>query len=192
MSDDELAAYRSTIAIAQEYLDEMPEFRLTLPTKTFADKLVLTRGDRTIEIRRVGPAVTAGDGVVYLPKEGVLVAGDVVDNPLPFAYGCNVSGWISALDAVRALKPRVIVPGHGAVMHDDSRVRQLGRLLASIREQTVAAVARGEPLDQVRGEVNVGEFRGPIVGESKMMGFLFDGFLVGQVVTSAYNEASKK
>jgi glyoxylase-like metal-dependent hydrolase (beta-lactamase superfamily II) len=192
MSDDERAAYESTIAIAQEYLDEMPDFHMTLPTKTFEDRLVLTRGERTIEIRRVGPGVTPGDAVVYLPKEGVLVAGDIVDNPLPFAYRCNVSGWIAALDSVRALKPRVIVPGHGAVMRDDSRVQQLGQLLASIREQTVAAKAKGETLEAAFGGINVSTFRGPIVGENKMLAFLFDGFFVGQVARSAYDEAPAK
>ena len=192
MGDDERAAYESTIALAREYLDEMPDFRLTLPTKTFEDQLVLTRGKRTIEIRHVGPGVTPGDAVVYLPKEGVLVAGDIVDNPLPFAYRCNVSGWIAALDAVSALKARVMVPGHGPVMHDNSQAQRLAGLLTSIREQTVAAKARGESLEQARGSVNVGELRGPIVGENKMLAFLFDGFFVGQVVASAYDEVAKK
>ena len=191
MSNDERAAYESTIAIAQEYLDEVPGFRLTLPTKTFDDRLVLTRGGRTIEIRGLGPAVTRGDAVVYLPKEGVLAAGDVVDNPLPFAYGCSVSGWIAALDAVLEMKPRVVVPGHGAVLRDDAHIRLLRRMLASIQGQAAAAVARGDAVEQVRGSIDVAEFRALLAGENKMMQFLFDGFFVGSAVTSACTEAAR-
>lgn len=192
MSDDERAAYESTIAIAEEYLGEMPAFTLTLPTKTFDDTLTLTRGARVIEIRHLGPAVSRGDAVVFLPKEGVLVAGDVVDNPLPFAYRCDVAGWIDALAKVRALQADVIVPGHGAVMRNDAQVESLELALTSIRDQTRAAVLRGETREQAHGGVNMDEFRGRMAGTSKMKRFLFDGFFVGPAVGSAYEAATAK
>lgn len=192
MGSDEQQAYQSTIDIVEQYLVEQSEFRLTLPTKTFDDRMVLKRGTRTIEIRHVGPAVTAGDAVVYLPGEGVLIAGDVVDNPLPFAYRCHVSGWIAALDSIRELNPRVIVPGHGEVLQGTAHVERLAALLRSIREQTRAAVARGETLDAARKSVSVDELRDAIVGENKMLTFLFDGYFLGPVIASAYEEATKE
>ncbi len=188
MSEDEAAAYESTIAIAQEYLNDMPEFHLTLPTKTFEDRMTIMRGNREIELRFFGPAVTRGDAVVYLPKEGVLVAGDLVDNPLPFAYGCNVKGWIGALDSLLALKPRMVVPGHGEALHDDTQIRVLRSVLMAIQEQTMAAVARGETLDQARAGVNAGDFRSMMAGDNKMMRYLFDAFFVRSVVGSAFEE----
>jgi cyclase len=188
MNEDERAAYESTNAIAQEYLNDMPEFHLTLPTKTFENRLTIKRGDRTVEIRYFGPAVTRGDAVVYLPRERVLVAGDLVDNPLPFAYGCNVKGWIASLDSLLALKPRVIVPGHGEVMKNESQIRLLSSLLGAIQEQTRSAVARGETLEQARAGVNVGDFRTLIAENSKMTGYLFDAFFVRSVVGSAFEE----
>ena len=187
LSDDERAAYASTIAIAEDYLSEMPAFSMTLPTRTFDEMLTLKRGARVIQIRYLGPGVTRGDAVVFLPKESVLVAGDLVDNPLPFAYGCNVSGWIDALARIRALDPDVIVPGHGDVMRSDAQVVLLEKLLSSIRTQTRAAIARGETLEQARGSVNMDAFRGTICGASKMKRFLFDGFFVGAAVRSVYN-----
>jgi len=192
MSDDELAAYQSTVVIVTEYLGEQMAFRLTVPTTTFDDRLVLKRGKRTIDILYFGPAVTRGDAVVYLPAEGVLVAGDVVDNPLPFAYGCNVTGWIAALDSIRELNPRVIVPGHGAVMRDMSGVDRLSRLLTSVRDQTRAAVAQGDSLSQVQAGVRVDDVRASVVGKSRMMEFLFDGFFLRPAVQSAFNEATGK
>ena len=192
MSDDERAAYQSTAAIAAEYLADMPAFALALPTRTFDDVLTLTRGGRVIEIRHLGPCVTRGDAVVFLPQEGVLVAGDIVDNPLPFAYGCDVRGWIDALAKVRAMKPRVIVPGHGAVMQDDAQVILLAKLLSSVREQAEAAARRGATRDEATGSVAVDEFRDAIAGDSKMMRFLFDGFFVGAAAASAYDAASKE
>jgi cyclase len=190
MSEGEGEAYQSTIDIAEEYLGEMPAFSLTLPTKTFDDVITLTRGARIIEIRHLGPGVTRGDAVVFLPKESVLVTGDLVDNPLPFAYGCDVSGWIDALAKIRAMDADVIVPGHGAVMRNDDRVVLLQEALTSIRQQARDAVARGETLEQARAGVKLDDFSGAMAGGSKMKRFLFDQYFLGPALGSAYGAAS--
>ncbi len=192
MSDGERAAYQSTIAIAEEYLGEMPAFSLTLPEKTFDDVITLTRGARVIEIRHLGSGVTRGDAVVFLPRESVLVAGDLVDNPLPFAYGCDVSGWIDALARIRMMDADVIVPGHGAVMRNDLQVVLLEEALTSIRQQAVDAVARGETLEQARAGATMDDFSGAMAGGSKMKRFLFEEYFLGPAMTSAYNAASSR
>jgi glyoxylase-like metal-dependent hydrolase (beta-lactamase superfamily II) len=191
MSDDERAAYESTIAIAQEYLGEMFEFRLTLPTRTFNDELTLRHDGRIVEIRALGPGVTRGDAVVWLLKERILVAGDLVDNPIPFAYACDVGGWIAALDAIQALKPNVIVPGHGEVLRGLQEVRRLRDVLASIQEQAKMAVARGESIDKAHADVNVVSYKSAMAGDNRMLQFLFDGFFVGPVMRSVFKEASE-
>lgn len=189
ISPEELMAYKSTIAIMEQYLAEQPQFELTLPTKTFDDKLVLRRGQRAIEIRHLGPAVTDGDAVVWLPSERILIAGDIVDNPLPFAYRSNVGGWIRALDEIKKLNPRIIVPGHGEIMHDMQGVDRIRALLVSIRDQTNAAVAKGDSLEAVQKSVKVDDLRAAVVGKNKMLEFLFDGYFLAPAIQSAYGEA---
>jgi len=192
MSADELNAYESTIRIVEEYLAEIPQFELTLPTRTFDDRLELKSGQRTIEVLHLGPAVTDGDAVVWLPAERVLIAGDIVDNPLPFAYRSNIPGWIAALEKIRELNPRIIVPGHGEVLHGTEQVVRLAALLTSIRDQTHAAVKRGASLDDTRAAVDVTAWRGAMVGDNPMLGFLFDDFFLGPAVQSAHAGASAK
>ncbi len=192
MSDEEMTAYQSANAIFEEYLSDQARFRLTAPTTTFDHKLVLERGKRTIEIRHIGSAVTPGDAVVYLPAEGVLIAGDVVDNPVPFAYRSNVKGWIAALDEIKKLNPRTIVPGHGEVMRDMQGVDRLRAMLVSIRDQTNAAVANGDSLQAVQAKVKIDDMRAATVGTNKMLAFLFDDFFLKPAVASAFQEASHK
>jgi cyclase len=190
MSDGERAAYQSTIAIVEEYLGEMPAYKLTLPAKTFPDILTFTRGARVIRIIHLGPGVTRGDTVVYLPKENVLVAGDLVDNPIPFAYGCNVTGWIDALEKIQALDADVIVPGHGAVMRNDDQVALLERGLTLIRQHARDARANGQSLDEARAGEWMDELRGAMAGGSKMNRFLFDRYFLGPALKSAYDAPS--
>jgi cyclase len=191
LSDDEREAYQSTVEIAEEYLNDQATFMLKLPTRTFDRRLTLRDGGRTIELRYFGPAVTRGDAVVMLPKEGIVVTGDLVDNPMPFTYGCDVSGWIAALDSLQALSPKIIIPGHGPIMYDDSKIVLLKQALVAIRDQTTAAVGRGETLDQARTGIHLDLIRTQMAGDSKMMRFLFDGFFAGPAIGSAYEAASK-
>jgi cyclase len=73
----------------------------------------LPRGGRVVCFT---PAHSPADIAVWFPAERLLLAGDVCFNRVvPLAVHGMVSAWIAALDAVMALGPRTIVPGHGPV-----------------------------------------------------------------------------
>ena len=63
-------------------------------------------------------AVTPGDTFLYLPKEKVLITGDLLVNPISFALSCYPTGWLHTLEQMDALETSVIVPGHGEPLHD--------------------------------------------------------------------------
>jgi cyclase len=81
---------------------------------------------------------TAGDLLVYLPDENVLVAGDVlVHRVVPTLQDGFVKNWIRTLDELQALGGVHFVPGHGDVMTlDDVRALRdaLGRFYAGVKE----------------------------------------------------------
>lgn len=67
-----------------------------------------------MELEFVGPAHTLGDLVVWLPDAEVVFAGDLVFNGgHPFLLEGCLGNYPAALDWVRRLGPRVVVPGHG-------------------------------------------------------------------------------
>src|SRR5205823_15062921 len=69
LTDEERAGYSSDIGLISRYLADAPSFHIVLPTIAVADRLTLHRGARDVEIRFLGGGHTAGDLVVYLPKE---------------------------------------------------------------------------------------------------------------------------
>ncbi|MBV9880337.1 MAG: MBL fold metallo-hydrolase [Gemmatirosa sp.] len=186
----ERAALESTIAIAERYAAEAPGFRETLPTLTFRDRLTLERGAQTVEVRWFGRANTRGDAVVWLPRQRVVATGDLVVSPAPFAFNAYVGEWIGALDSVRALGAAVILPGHGPVMRDDAYVRRVRDMLAAVRDQAVAAVARGATLDEARRTIRLDQDRRALAGDEKWLRLLFDNFFLGPAVSRAYEEAA--
>lgn len=87
---------------------------LRSPDRTFDDDLTLDVGGRRLELRRLGPAHTAGDTIVHLPESGVLFAGDLLFTGVtPNSWSGTVEGWRRALAAIAELSPEAIVPGHG-------------------------------------------------------------------------------
>jgi glyoxylase-like metal-dependent hydrolase (beta-lactamase superfamily II) len=76
---------------------------------------------RVAEIIWLGhPAHTASDLIVYLPKQKVLFAGDVVSNrsvPWMLDPGMSVPGWKASVDSILTARfdADSLVPGHGRI-----------------------------------------------------------------------------
>ena len=190
LTDEERASYASDIRLADLVLSEGAESETVLPDIAVEDAMTLFRG-RPIEIRRLGKGHTAADLVVHLPEERILITGDLVVSPIPLVGDpqSHIKEWAATLEKLRALRPAIVVPGHGPVMRDDVYLRLLQDLFSSITTQTLAAVARGETLQQARESVNLDEFRRRFAGESAVLRTAFNMYASGPAVAVAFREA---
>lgn len=84
------------------------------PNRLIEDRLVLDLDGVAVELLYVGPAHTAGDVIVHLPRERIVFTGDILFRRCtPIGWEGTYDNWIAALDRIVALDPGVIVPGHG-------------------------------------------------------------------------------
>lgn len=87
---------------------------LTWPTLCFRGQMNLHLGRREVEIIHIGRSHTAGDTIVWLPKERILFAGDTVEfEATPYCGDAHFADWPATLAAVKALAPEKMVPGRG-------------------------------------------------------------------------------
>jgi glyoxylase-like metal-dependent hydrolase (beta-lactamase superfamily II) len=191
MTKEERESIRSDVALVKHYMEVVPAAEIVLPTRVVRDSLTLQCGRRAIRILFLGRGHTSGDLVVDLPRERVVMSGDLVVWPVPLVGGdqSHVGDWSGTLSRLRDLHARVIVPGHGPVQHDDGYVRQLEVLFASVTRQTKAAVAEGRTLEETRGRVDLSEFRVRLAGRSPVRRNLFGMYVQGPAVASAYQDA---
>jgi glyoxylase-like metal-dependent hydrolase (beta-lactamase superfamily II) len=90
---------------------------LTWPTHTFERRMTLWLGEREAQVIHVGRSHTAGDTVVWLPKERVLFAGDTVEfGATPYCGDAHFADWSATLDVVAALGAEKMVPGRGRAL----------------------------------------------------------------------------
>lgn len=171
---------------AQTVVKEIAPVR---PTMTIADSLVLRRGDRRIVVRHLGRGNTRGDLSVWLPQERVLVTGDLLVNPAPYAFFSYPGEWTRTLGAMRSLPAAVIIPGHGAVQRDWTYFDLFVELLNSTLSQAKAAVAKGQDLETTRKSVDLSQFRERFSKGDVAIGRAFDAFFITPAVERAWLEA---
>jgi glyoxylase-like metal-dependent hydrolase (beta-lactamase superfamily II) len=127
-----------------------PDF---MPTKTYDKRLSLMLDGEKVELYHWAPAHTAGDTVVYLPKEKVVFAGDILatQNPIPFIHldeGGSASGWIETAKAMLAIDTDTYVAGHGDTANKAAFQQRLDR---AVKEQadTKKLIAEGKSIDEI-------------------------------------------
>lgn len=98
---------------------------LTWPSLTFHKRMTLWLGKREVQIIHIGRSHTAGDTVVWLPRERVLFSGDVVEfGATPYCGDAHFTDWPSTLDATAALGAEALVPGRGRSLVNAAECRE--------------------------------------------------------------------
>lgn len=135
------AATQQRNALAQlDSLRPVLQERLDGTEPVTADRLLegahtsLNLGGRQIEIHYFADAHFPGDVVVWLPEVRILFAGDhvYVDRLLGILPQSNAETWLQAFEALKALGPERIVPGHGSVSDLATAQADTGDYLAFI------------------------------------------------------------
>jgi glyoxylase-like metal-dependent hydrolase (beta-lactamase superfamily II) len=118
----------------------------TLPTRFVTEPdTQLELGGTVIELKHRHGGHTPGDTLVWLPQKNVLFTGDVVyvDRVLGMHPVSNTKSWLESFAMIDALKPQVIVPGHGSVTNLVTAQAQTRDLLLALRGHMKKAVDDG-------------------------------------------------
>jgi glyoxylase-like metal-dependent hydrolase (beta-lactamase superfamily II) len=127
---------------------------MTWPTITFNKKMTLWLGTLEVQLLQLGRGHTKGDTVVWLPKDRVLLSGDLVEfDATPYAGDAYFKDWPQTLENVAALRPTALVPGRGPALLGEAQVaaglKATGRFIADVRASVEAGVAAGKNLNAV-------------------------------------------
>lgn len=86
------------------------------PTETFADEYIVEMGDFRIEARYLGPAHSPGDIVVWLPRQSLVISGDMAfhERMLPIFQHTYTADWLETWETeFEPLGATYVIPGHG-------------------------------------------------------------------------------
>jgi glyoxylase-like metal-dependent hydrolase (beta-lactamase superfamily II) len=127
---------------------------LTWPTHTVGKRMTLWLGDRECQVIQIGRSHTAGDTVVWCPKEKVLFAGDTVEfGATPYCGDAHFADWPATLDAISELGPEKMVPGRGRALMSKAdcaeAIAQTRAFTSDLFARVRAGVAKGWELKDI-------------------------------------------
>lgn len=170
---------------------EFESIVIELPGVTFENAMRIDLGGRIVELKHLGRGNTGGDVVAWLPAERILVAGDLVDHPVPYAFGGYPSEWIGTLERLAALDPLIVVPGHGENLRGAGYIGRVAALLREVRQQVTALIEQrggGITLEELQKAVDLSEARRAFAGEDADNREFFDASMAA-LIRSVHAEA---
>ncbi len=175
------------VAQAQNELAELKGARVAAPDRLFDDELRIDLGGRAVEIRNRGRANSPADVTIYLPRERILFAGDILVHPVPYAMGAYPVAWLEVLRALEGLPTAAIVPGHGPVFRDDKYLRQVRALLETTLARVKALALEGRTIEQIKKTIALQDLRPAfVVGDDPTAIFYWDYSIKDALVERAF------
>jgi glyoxylase-like metal-dependent hydrolase (beta-lactamase superfamily II) len=191
LSDGERTYYSEILVEAKFMQPELQQTPKAPPTVTFDKRMVVDLGGRKVEISFLGRGNTGGDAVIYVPDAKVLITGDLLVAPTPFAIGSYIGEWIVTMKALVAIDATTIVPGHGPVEHDKQYMELVTQALEALSIQAQAAVKQGITQEQFQKSVDMAKFRTQMAGTDETRVRNFDQYFVASGAVRAYREAKE-
>jgi glyoxylase-like metal-dependent hydrolase (beta-lactamase superfamily II) len=199
LTEGEVAEFKTALAGVEPVWAELRELasrRDMVPTLAFDRELDIDLGGREVRVLHLGRGNTAGDAVVYLAREKILIAGDLLDHPVPYLGGGYPLELIATLEAMARLDFDTLVPGHGKVLHGKVYLEQVIEFLRFVVTQVDHEIHRTgsgpRNLEAVKKVVlshaHVAAWRERFAGDDKDSRDFFDGFSLSGLITAAYAE----
>jgi glyoxylase-like metal-dependent hydrolase (beta-lactamase superfamily II) len=130
-------------------LDAMRGFEFAdKPDRPVTGTDTLKLGGKTVIVTHPGQGHSAGDLMIWLPRERILFAGDLlIEDGVTMVVDGSSGELLRGLRAIDSLQPSVAVPGHGAIPKRPAElVARTREYIMGLRRDMKAAVEQGVPM----------------------------------------------
>jgi glyoxylase-like metal-dependent hydrolase (beta-lactamase superfamily II) len=130
-------------------LDAMRGFEFAdTPDRQVTTTDTLRLGGKTLVVSHPGAGHSPGDLLVWLPKDRVLFAGDVlVEDGVSMVVDGNSAVLLAVVDTIERMQPVAVVPGHGALpARPADLVQRTRQYLLGLQRDMRAALENGVPM----------------------------------------------
>ncbi len=146
---------KAQLDLQAAHVDAWREIAPVAPDITMSQRMTLFRGSREIQLHFLGRAHTGGDVVLYLPADKLVFTGDMaLEGPSWLGDG-YVDEWPETLANLLALDFEIVVPGHGRVFRDRSRLSLVQVFYRDLWSRVAALRAQGLSAEEAATEVDM-------------------------------------
>ena len=141
--------------------DKLAGTALAYATEVVGDTHELALGGTTVQLLHFGPAHTPGDMVVWLPRQKIVFAGDIVftERLLGVLDIGSSAGWVRAFDQMASLHPQIVIPGHGHPTGIEQARRDTYDYLTFLRKETKQSLDKDESIQDAVDRIDQSRFK---------------------------------
>lgn len=161
MKPYQVKSWRKRFPEKQAQLQNLSPIDMVL---SFPDRMTLNLGGKRIELIYVEDTYNTGDVAVWLPDSGVLHGSFAAykdrhpDVRPDYSHGTTVT-MLKQLEALIALKPRVVIPSHGPLSNVADLQAMVDYVLLA-RQKVRTQMASGVKLPDIIKQFHMNEFKG--------------------------------
>lgn len=163
-----------------------------IPKVTFAENMTFYMAGEEIRLLHPGNAHTAGDIILWLPKEKIIATGDIVTAPIPLMPSPYVNDYPGVLNQIKALGFKTLVPGHGLVQQDSQDIDLLIDLIQSVSRQMKPLVAQGLSEDEAVSKIDFADIEKRFTHGDSFLTNRFQDYVASALPHAAYVVESGK
>ena len=153
----ERAGLEDQLAYMRNYLAGQESLEPVGPNTTLSERMTLFRGDREIRLLFFGRGHTGGDIVVHLPRERVLITGDLLLPRLPYMGDGFLDEWDDTLEHLKSLDFDWVLPGHGNPFQDRERITYQQEYMRDLQAQAEALHAQGLSYEEAAARIDMSD-----------------------------------
>ena len=176
LRDEDVARLRKA---RPDVAERLAKVQFVFPTMTVGGSTTWHLGGREVRVLHFR-GHTAGDLVIHLPAERILVTGDLVDD-MPYLGHGFPADYLKTLDALDALEWDTMVPGHGQVRRGRDHLHALKTAFNAIYAEVRQAVRDGLSLDDTRARVDLSRYKARLTYGDPRAGRAFDAFMAAAI-----------
>ena len=155
--EEERAGLEGRLAYMRNYLAGQEAVEPIGPNTTLSERMTLFRGDREIRLLFFGRGHTGGDVVVHLPRERVLITGDLLLPGLPYMGDGYLDEWDDTLEHLKSLDFDWILPGHGNPFQDRERITYQQEYMRDLQSQAEVLHAQGLSYEEAAARIDMSD-----------------------------------
>ena len=156
------AKLQAQLQVTENNLASQKELKPTPPNVTLSREMTLYRGNREIQIRFLGRGHTAGDVVVFLPNEKVVMTGDFLTSGLSNMSDSFPEEWVASLEALKKLDFDTVLPGHGDAFTDKAKIDYFQAYLRDVWAETSRLKKEGVSAEEAAKRVDMTKHKGQL------------------------------
>jgi glyoxylase-like metal-dependent hydrolase (beta-lactamase superfamily II) len=149
------AQIQEALAVQRNHLEGVNAVKPTPPTMTLSQSMTLHLGAREVRLLFLGRGHTAGDVVVYLPKERIVATGDLLVNGTSYMGDAFFTEWINTMEALKGVDFETVLPGHGRSFTGKAQLDHWQAYLRDFWAQAQKLHKAGTPWEEAAKQVDL-------------------------------------